>query len=297
MNQNSQPATSTMLSETALWGIILMAAALLYQNALYYMLGMWREPVYGGADYSHGPILPLVSLYALWHNREKLFKAPKQITGWGLTIVILALILHWAGFRSGFHRASLVSLLLFLWGCGLTLYGTAVARLLLFPVGYLVFCIPLNILDGLSFQLRMVAASLSTELLKGLGVAAQRAGTAIYSTAGGAFSFDVADPCSGIRSLLALTALSAAYAYFTQKSLFKKWILFVFSIPIAVAANVARITSIAIVAQMFGQDAALRVYHDFSGYIVFTVATLLLMSIGRLVGREWLTNKSVEAPL
>lgn len=285
MNPIPHRTTASALSETLLWLLILASAALLYQPAISYMLGMWQVPIYGGADYSHGPLLPLVSLYALWNSRAMLANAHKRTIPWGFTLVLLALLLHWIGFRSGFHRLSLISLLLFLWGCGLSLYGTAVARLLIFPIGYLTFCIPLNILDGLSFKLRMIAATLANEILNGFGVASQRTGTAIYSTAGGAFSFDVADPCSGIRSLLALTALSAAYAYFTQKSMLKKWLLFLFSIPIAIAANVARIVSIALVAQLFGQEAALKVYHDYSGYIVFTVATILLMSIGQLISK------------
>lgn len=288
MNQEpTQQTTGLSSAEAGLWVLILTAAGFLYWPALDYMLGMWRVPVYGGADYSHGPILPLISLYALWSRRQDFMNAPKRVSSWGIVVVTLALLMHWTGIRSGIFRISLASMILFLWGCGFSLYGSAVARLLLFPIGYLAFCIPLNIIDGLNFQLRIISASLANGVLTGLGIASQRTGTAIYSTAGGGFSFDVADPCSGIRSLLALTALSAAYAFFTQKSPWKKWLLFLFAIPIAIAANTARIVSIAIVAQLFGQQAALRMYHDYSGFIVFAVATLLLMSIGRLISRQW----------
>lgn len=291
------PSQRQTLSESSLWLIVLASATLIYWPALKYMVDMWHVPVYGGVDYSHGPLLPLVSLYTLWCRRDQFRLASKAISFRGISVVAAALALHWIAIRGDLFRLSLVSLLLFLWGCGFALYGAAVARLLLFPVGYLVFCIPLNVLDTFSFQLRIAAAILSNGILNGIGIASQRIGTAIHSAAGGAFAFDVADPCSGIRSLLALTAIAAAYAYFTQDTAWRKWILFLFSAPIAIAANVARIVSIAVVAQVFGQDAALKLYHDYSGYIVFTVAVLLLMLGGRLVSRRpWLRQPEKGQP-
>lgn len=283
MRNNHQATGFLFQMETALWLILLGAAAMVYWPALEYMVDMWRIPLYGGADYSHGPLLPFVSIAALWIHRKAFADASKKTSAWGVALVVVALLLHWIGVRSGFLRLSLVSLLMLLWGSGLALYGGSVARLLLFPVGYLAFCIPLNILDGLSFRLRIMAAILSNGILSGLGVASRRVGTAIHYTAGGSFAFDVADPCSGIRSLLALTALAAAYAYFTQKTARGKWLLFLCAIPIAVVANVARIISVALVAQFWGQDAALHLYHDYSGYIVFGVATLLMMAAGHLI--------------
>jgi exosortase len=281
-------------AESALWATVLAAAAFLYWPALDYMIGMWHVPVYGGTDYSHGPLLPLVSLYALWSRRANFRAVAKAYSLWGVATILFSLLMHWVGMRSGLLRLSLFSLILFLWGCGLSLYGAAVARMLLFPIGYLVFCVPLNILDGLSFKLRIAASVCSNEILNGLGLASHRAGTAIYSTGAGGFAFDVADPCSGIRSLLALMALAAAYAYFTQHSFWRKWALFLCAVPIAIAANVTRIVSIAMVAQVFGQDAAMRIYHDFSGYIVFGAATLFLLGAGRVISVVWSVRKQVE---
>jgi len=165
---------------------------------------------------------------------------------------------------------------------------------LIFPCAYLIFCIPLNFLDTISFPLRIFAASASTSILNGLGIAAERSGSAIYSGAAGGFNFDVADPCSGIRSLLAMTALTAVYAYFTQKTLLKKWILFLCAIPLAMIGNMARIATIALVAQAFGERLALTLYHDYSGYVVFAVAIGFMVAIGsalnvnyREVWQQW----------
>jgi exosortase len=265
--------------------LLALALAALYRTPLAYMIGMWRVPAFEGADYSHGPFLPLVSAYALWRDRRELLAAPRRRCPWALALAAALLALHAIGARAEFHRLSLLSLVGLLWSCGLYLYGPAVARRLAFPAGFLIFCVPLNILDVISFRLRLVAATLSAGLLNGLGIPALRSGTAIYSAAGGQFAFDVADPCSGIRSLLALTALAAAYAHFTQDRVWRFWALLALSVPIAMLANVARVVTIALVAQAWGVDAAMKLYHDYSGYLVFVVATLLLTSAGSLLGR------------
>jgi exosortase len=91
---------------------------------------------------------------------------------------------------------------------------------------------------------------------------------------------EVADPCSGIRSLVALVALTSLYGYVTMSRIWKKWVLFLSSIPLAVVGNLARITTVALVAQGFGQDLAMKVYHDYSGYIVFSLAILCMIGLG-----------------
>jgi exosortase len=98
---------------------------------------------------------------------------------------------------------------------------------------------------------------------------------------------DVADPCSGLRSLLAMTALTAVYAYFTQRTILKKWILFATSIPLAVAGNIARIVTIAIMSEAVGGRLALGLYHDYSGYILFTAAISLMVVIGGMMNMDF----------
>ena len=99
--------------------------------------------------------------------------------------------------------------------------------------------------------------------------------------------FDVADPCSGLRSLLAMTALTAVYAYFTQKTALKKWILFAASVPLAVVGNIARIVTVAVVAEAAGGKLALGIYHDYSGYILFTASITMMVVIGGLLNLEF----------
>jgi exosortase len=213
------------------------------------------------------------------HFRGELIDAPRQVFWPGLSIVVFGLFLHWVGARVQQPRLSLMSLVVLLWSIPLFLNGRKVGAILLFPCFYLIFCIPMNFFDSFSFVLRIIANVVSTAVLNGLGIAVERSGSAMYFVNMNKFGLDVADPCSGIRSLLAMTALTAAYAYFTQRVFWKQVVLFVSAIPLAIAGNIARITSIGIVVQLFGQDRAMKFYHDYSGYIVFVAAILIMFAI------------------
>lgn len=258
------------------------------RSAFQWMIARWGDKIsFGGADYSHGYLIPFVSLGIIWYKRRAYMEATKKICTWGLAVIVLALFMHWVGAKMQQTRVSLMALILLLWGVPLYFLGWQVAKLLIFPCAYLIFCIPLNFLDALSFPLRLTAASFATGILNGLGIEAVRNGSGIYSTAGGGFRFDVADPCSGLRSLLAMTALTAVYAYLTQKTLVKKWALFCASIPLAVAGNIARIITVALVAEAFGEDLATGLYHDYSGYVVFSVAIIMMIGIGGLLQLDY----------
>ena len=245
-----------------------------------WMIHRWSDGVSFDADYSHGWLIPFVSIGIVWWKRKEILRAPKKVAGFGLFLIVLSLFFHWAGAKSAHPRLSLFGLVLLLWSVPYYLYGWQTAKYLIFPVAYLIFCIPLNFLDDVSFDLRMIMTVASTTLLNGLGIPVERSGTAIQSLTAGGFQLDVASPCSGLRSLLALTALTAVYAYLTQKTFLRKWILFLMSIPLAVIGNMTRITSIAVVAEAFGQEVAMGRYHDYSGYLVFAVAIILMIAVG-----------------
>ena len=254
------------------------------RSAIGWMVKRWSG---SGGDLSHGWIIPLVAGFAIWRQREKLALAEKKPSCVGLLVIVLSLVLHWVGYRSQLTRLSLFSLVGLLWGIPYYLYGPAVARLLIFPCSYLIFCIPFSFLSSITVPLRLLAGSITTALLNGLGIAAVRSGTAIHSAAAGGFNFDVADACSGLRSLLAMTALTAVYAWVTQKTLLKKWILFVCAVPLAIVGNISRILTIALVAQVFGQQRAWDVYHKYSGFIVFSVAILLMACLGSILDTDY----------
>jgi len=251
-------------------------------SSLFVWIG--RQWVAAGSDYSHGWLMPLFSIYAVWHYREKLKDVEKRVDWRGCIVLVLSLAVHIAAYRAQQPRLSLIAFVGVIIGIPFALYGAQLAGLLLFPCGYLLLAFTSYFLVSLTFKLRLISTVLSVGLLNGIGIAAERSGTAIFSPAG-LFGLEVADPCSGLRSLVSITAIAAPYAWMTQKTLISKWGLFLCALPIAVFANALRIVTIACFAVVWGQDASLKIYHDYSGYILFFFSVIMLIGVERFVSR------------
>ncbi len=267
------------------------------QSLFGWLYMMWSSESTEAVDYSHGLVIPLVSLWLLWRRRAELLKAfeAPQPHVFGAVLLALAVGLHFAGLRMQIPHVSAVGLIVALWGLAWSFGGAAAAKLMRFPLAFLCFAIPVSFLAQATFPLRLFGSVLATELLNGLGIATTRMGTALYSTAGQGFKLDVADACSGIRSIMALMALTAAYAYVFRPRNWERWLLFAMSVPIAALANVGRIVTIAIVSLAFGQEAGLKVYHDYSGYLVFVLAVLLVIGINALMDKAKTGLKRLRA--
>jgi exosortase len=274
------------------WGLGLAVGALV-------VYAYWVQPVERGltcyqwltlhwshvSNYSHGPLIPLIAAGLVWWKRKELFAQAIRPVAWGPVIVGLAMAVYYFGVKAIQPRIVVFSFVLVLYGLVLSLAGRAMFRVLFFPITFLLLMIPLNFLDeqiGLPLQHFMAWAA--TWLLNALGIEAIRIGTGIYSHV---FQFDVAAPCSGIRSLMALTTVTAAYAYITQHVQWKRWLLFLSAMPLAVLGNLVRVLSIALVAQVYGQQVATKAYHDYSGYIVFGVALSTMVIIGLLLNFDY----------
>ena len=242
-----------------------------------WMAFVFREP---REDMGHGWIVPFFSLYLLFRQRKELLASAGRPSFWGFLLAIPGLLLFWIGSRGDQVRITQIAFFWLLWCTTYAFYGFAFAKVAAFPVIFLLFTVPLSFLDIFTVKLRLATAAIASALLNGIAIPVARSGTGLHCLAGQGFNLDIADPCSGMRSIFALTALTAAYAYLTQKTLLKKWILFFCSVPIAMLGNLARIVSIAVVAQFFGQEAATGFYHDYSGYVVFLIGLLAMMQAG-----------------
>ena len=242
-----------------------------------------------GGDYAHGYLVPIVAGGVLWWKwRTTLSSIPAVTSAWGLAFVGAAMLLYVAGVRGQVPRLVAGSLVVLIFGIIFYFGGWRWAKEAWFPCAFLVFMIPLNFLDSyVSFPLRVFVTNLATLLLNACGLDVYGQGTGLYSRAGRFAPLDVADPCSGIRSLVALMALTAVYGYLAMDRPWKKWVLFLSSLPLAVVGNLARITTIALVAQGFGGDTAMKIYHEFSGYIVFSLAILCMLGLGGLLNVHW----------
>ena len=265
----------------ALFGASLVAMLAGYRALIFsHAPDAFSEPL---EDLSYGWYVPLFSLYVLWRERRELASSLGAPSAAGFALVLPSLFVGFLGARGLQIRLEIVGFVGLLIGLAWTFFGRATMRRVLFPALFLLFCLPLHTyLDLVTIHLRMLAVAIAHGTLRGAGVEIVRRGTMLASPTG-AFAVDVADPCSGMRSLFAMMALTAGYAYFTQPTWTRRALLFALSIPIAVFGNVVRILSIVVVGATCSGTFATGFYHDYSGYVVFLVAICLMVATGGLI--------------
>ncbi len=258
-----------------------------------------------GADYVHGFFVPPLAIGLMyWRWNKKLRNVPVTSSKWGLWFIGGAMVLYIIGARGQVNQLIAISLVVLAFGVVLYLGGWAWLEELWFPCALLSFMIPLDFLDErLGFPLRIFVANTSSRFLNLFGLDVFNQGTGIHSASGRFAPLEVANPCSGIRSLEALMTLTALYGYLAMDKAWKKWILFLSSIPLAVIGNLARIMTMVLVSLGFGSDSATKV-HNFSGFIVFSLAILCMLGLGTLLNLHyrdildhWLQEEAPPAPV
>ena len=236
-------------------------------------------------DMSFGWLVPVFSLYVLWTSRRELKESVGKPSILGLLACLPCIAVALVGTRGlqlRLEQAGFVGLCIALpWA----FFGWRTAKLCVFPAIYLLFTVPLaTFLDAVTIHLRLLASGTAFAVLKGFGVEVVQHGTAIIAQGAHSFNIDVAEPCSGLRSLFALMALTAAYSWYTQPTWLRRIALFACSIPLAVLGNVVRILTICMCAAWGSADFAMGFYHDYSGYVIFIVAIALMVACGEFVG-------------
>jgi exosortase len=269
---------------------LLRAAAILLLPVmilLYYKTGLLtvRSFTEHSGNMSHGWLIPVLSLHALWRRRFLICTAEKRFVPTGVLGVLAALSLLWLGKIYSLLWLQQLSFVSMLWSLVYNLWGREVAKFTMFPVWYLAFVISMpSVLEKLAEHLQTFSATISYALMRGFNLEILQQGNRLLSYAyGSGFRFEIAQPCSGIRSLQALTAFTALYAWHTQKGVLRKWLLFLCSIPIAVLSNIIRVFSVCLAAAVFGEYAATGYYHDYSGYAAVLAAMLLIFKTGDLL--------------
>ncbi len=274
--------TSTQLrsptSELVSLLVLLSALVGVYFPVLVKLWGDWME----NDNYSHGFFIPLISLYMAWSQRDVLRTLSRKPANWGLLFVLLGLgQLYVARVGSEFflQRTSLIPLLL---GIILFLYGTAWCRKLLLPIFYLIFMIPLPaiIWNKIAFPMQLFSSAVTEQVIHWLGIPIFREGNVLHLAQ---TTLEVVDACSGLRSLTTMFALSAALAWFAGYGTWKKWLLFLAAAPIAVFANVVRLSLTAFLASRYGEKMAQGFLHEFSGIMTFILGLLLLAVVHSLL--------------
>jgi exosortase len=179
-----------------------------------------------------------------------------------------------------------VALPLLVYGCVRFLWGREAGRVFVFPCLFMLFMVPIGGIVQGTVSLQLLVSSCVQALSALIGVKIEMMGTALRAQ-DGTFNFDIAEGCSGIRSLMAMTTLSALYVHFTQRGVWKKWIIFAGSIVFALIGNVGRIFTVILVARFISPKIAGGLYHDYSGFIFFPIAVAAMVGFAKLLNMDW----------
>lgn len=257
---------------------VMVLVGLLYRDIFAKLAGnWWTDP-----NFSHGFFVPLFSAFLLWRDRRRLASIPVKPSWFGLVLVAVALgtlILGVMGAELFLSRSSFLFLLA---GLIVTFLGWNYFRAVLFPWAFLFLMIPIPaiIFNQITFPLQLLASRVATSMLQSVGVHVLREGNVIQLPV---TSLDVAEACSGIRSLLSLTTLAIVYGYLLDRRVLGRVALFVAAVPIAIVANASRIVGTGLVAQYWDPEKAQGFYHEFSGWIIFVVSLgMLFLTHGAL---------------
>jgi exosortase len=254
---------------------------LVYLPTLHDLLFDWiSDP-----NYSHGFLIPLVSLYLVWIKREDLAGLPRSTAPIGMAIVAVGLVLFVLGTAAAEYFTARLSFIVVLFGLVWYLYGNRIVRETWFAFLFLCFMIPIPyvVYYAVAFPLQVTATKITVGILNTMGMGVVRQGNIIHLSGG--YSLEVAEACSGMRSLVSLLALGTLYAYMTQKHLAARLILFASTIPIAIFANVVRVLVTTLIVATMTQEVTDEPMHTIMGLSVFVVAGICLVIVGAIVRR------------
>jgi exosortase len=252
----------------------------LYHHVIYKMVHDWSND----NNYSHGFLIPVISGYLIWQNRERLSEIPRKPANAGLVLLVFSILFFIATHVGAELFTMRFSMILVILSAIVFLAGWEMAKALLLPVGYLIFMIPLPaiIWNKIAFPLKLYATKMAVLVIKAINIPVYSEGNIIFLAN---TTLEVVDACSGLRSLTSLLALGAAFALISDHSQLKKIILFLSAVPIAILVNIFRLSSTAVLAKFYGAKVAEGFLHEMSGILVFFLALTLMYSIHLLMDR------------
>ena len=244
----------------------------------------------------HSRLIPLIVLGLVWYHRNEIRKAPKQGNNFGLLFLAIGIVFYVIGARALQARVAIFGFPFIAFGAVLFLWGQQVARILLFPIAVLFFMIPLGAIEQTTFRLQFLIIGTVTALSRLFGMAIYSVGTEIYPVGGG-WGFDIAEGCSGIRSLIAMIMITAVYVHICEPKSWKKITIFCFSVLFAIIGNAGRIFTIIVVAKLGLPKVAGGLYHDWSDWVFFPIALLAMYGFAKLLNvnfKALLTRKQAK---
>lgn len=240
----------------------------------------WSDPTW-----SQGMLLPPLAFYLAWVQRHQTLARRAQPDARGLAVTAFACLTFILGnLASEFFLMRLSSVIL-LTGIAWTFWGLPRLRTLTLPILLLATMVPLPtiVYNSIAAPLQLFVSGVSSSLAQQMGIAVFRDGNIIQLAN---VSLGVADACSGISSLSALTVGSILLGYLVCSSRLCRVAVVLIAIPLAVCVNIVRVTGTAVLAD-HNQELAMGLFHSFSGWLVFVIGFSLLYLFARLLHRVW----------
>ncbi|MDX6269584.1 MAG: hypothetical protein QOD28_807 [Acidobacteriota bacterium] len=291
----------TALTVPQLWKPVAVAAAVLfvYATVLVKLGGQW----WTDENYSHGLLIPFIIGYILWSERARLEGAARRPSlVWGGALVVGALLMLWAGTAGAELFMQRTSLVVMLAGVVVYFWGWHILRLTLVPLLLLALAIPIPaiIFNQIAFPLQLFASRCAVWAMRAFDIPVLRQGNVIELmplNSAVTKKLEVVEACSGIRSLMTLMTLAVVFAYFTHprgkgqqggglRASLKRYgtwrsaILVLSAVPIAIITNAGRVSGTGVLARYYGTEVADGFFHEFSGWVVYIAAFMLLFALG-----------------
>jgi exosortase len=267
-------------NKTIAIGFVLLAGCFgyLYRHVIAKLVHDWHTD----GNYSHGFLIVPIALYFVWERRTRLKDAIQKPSPWGLAVVLGSLAVLLAGILGSELFLTRISMLGTIAGIVYFLYGWNHLKILLLPIAFLMLMIPIPaiIFNQIAFPLQLMASRFGETALTAFQVPVLREGNVIRLAN---TSLEVAEACSGIRSLISLLTLGIVYGYFTDSRIWARMILAIGTIPIAIAANGIRVAGTGIAAHYYGPEAAQGFFHSFSGWIIFVAAFVMMFILYKII--------------
>jgi exosortase D (VPLPA-CTERM-specific) len=257
-----------------LFAIAAVAAILPFAHVLGELYNIWNlKP-----EYSHGFIIPVLSAFLIWRQREQLRELPFTGSWGGVALIVLGLVLRFIGASTTMHTLEHYAFLLVLYGLVLALTGPVIFRQLWVPLLMLVFAVPLPSFfnNSLSVYLQLISSALGVLVIRAAGISVLLEGNVIDL---GSYQLEVAEACSGLRYLFPLMTLAFIVAYLFRGPFWKRALVFLASIPVTIVMNSLRIGFIGITVEYWGSGMAEGALHEFEGWLVFMLSTGTVMLI------------------
>ena len=255
-------------------GALLASFAILYRHVIVKLVHDWATD----DNYSHGFLIVPIALYLAWERRQRLAELAPQPSVTGLLIVLASVAVLAAGTLGAELFLTRVSMIGVLAGAIVFLYGWRHLKTLAFPVAFLLLMIPLPalIFNQVAFPLQLLASRAGEMALSVLRIPVLREGNVIVLAH---TTLEVADACSGIRSLVSLLTLGIVYGYFIDPRGPVRVVIALSTVPVAIVANGLRVAGTGIAAHYYGAQAAQGFLHSFSGWMVFVVALAAVFGV------------------